>query len=69
MCLIYFLHKYDFKEDGILKDNHNSIDLTELEMLDDNDEEPRQPHHDIVHVWSNIINHLKKCNTFWMLFK
>lgn len=41
---------YNFKEDGILKKNHNSIDLTELEMLDDNNEEPRQPHDDIVQV-------------------
>ncbi|XP_060872054.1 voltage-dependent calcium channel subunit alpha-2/delta-3 isoform X2 [Metopolophium dirhodum] len=44
-------------EDGILKDNHNSIDLTELEMLDDNDEEPRQPHHHIVHLRESIVNH------------
>lgn len=44
--------KCNFKEDGILKDNHNSIDLTELEMIDDNkeDEQPRQPHQDIVQV-------------------
>ncbi|XP_016664622.1 voltage-dependent calcium channel subunit alpha-2/delta-3 [Acyrthosiphon pisum] len=44
-------------EDGILKDNHNSIDLTELEMLDDNDEEPRQPHPDIVQLREAIVNH------------
>lgn len=42
----------NFKEDGYLKQNHNSIDLTELEMLDDNisEEMPRQPHKDIVQV-------------------
>lgn len=53
-----FLTKCDLKEDGILKDNHNSIDLTELEMLDDNDEDPRQPHQDIIQVRSDI-NYLK----------
>ncbi|CAI6360628.1 unnamed protein product [Macrosiphum euphorbiae] len=36
---------------------NNSIDLTELEMLDDNDEEPRQPHHDIVQLREAIVNH------------
>ncbi|KAF0748659.1 voltage-dependent calcium channel subunit alpha-2/delta-3 [Aphis craccivora] len=44
-------------EDGILKENHNSIDLTELEMLDDNDEDPRQPHQDIVQLREAIVNH------------
>lgn len=43
---------YYFKEKSILKENHNSIDLTELEMLDNyNDfESPRQPHKSIVQV-------------------
>lgn len=47
-----YIIKYNFKEDGILKDNHNSIDLTELEIIDDDkeDEQPRQPHQDIVQV-------------------
>ncbi|XP_025207776.1 voltage-dependent calcium channel subunit alpha-2/delta-3 isoform X2 [Melanaphis sacchari] len=44
-------------EDGILKDNHNSIDLTELEMLDDNNEEPRQPHQAMVQLREAIVNH------------
>ncbi|XP_050425404.1 voltage-dependent calcium channel subunit alpha-2/delta-3 isoform X2 [Adelges cooleyi] len=44
-------------EEGILKENYNSVDLTELELLDDNKEEPRQPHSDIVLLRTEIVNH------------
>lgn len=48
----YLTINYNIKENSILKENHNSIDLTELEMLDDYNEfeYPRQPHTSIVQV-------------------
>ncbi|VVC42026.1 Hypothetical protein CINCED_3A004436 [Cinara cedri] len=48
-------------EKSILKENYNSIDLTELEMLDDyNDfEVPRQPHKFIVELRKAIVDHTR----------
>lgn len=45
-----------FKEGGILKENYNSIDLTEVEQLDD-DREPRDTNPIILELRENLVNH------------
>ncbi|XP_018912174.2 LOW QUALITY PROTEIN: voltage-dependent calcium channel subunit alpha-2/delta-3 [Bemisia tabaci] len=44
-------------ERGTLKDNYNSIDLTEVEFLDDDNDEPREPSLEILRLREEMISH------------
>ncbi|XP_075216259.1 ca[2+] channel Muscle-specific alpha2/delta subunit isoform X2 [Lycorma delicatula] len=42
---------------GYLKDNYNSVDLTEVELLDDDNLEPREPSPEILRLREKMIEH------------
>ncbi|CAH1392783.1 unnamed protein product [Nezara viridula] len=54
----YILFHPDLRpiHDGEVKPNYNSIDLTEVELLDDQVTEPRKPHEDILKLREVMVN-------------
>lgn len=49
----------DFQVDNRIRENFNSVDLTEIEFYDDNEIKPRRPHENILKVVKQVLKFIK----------
>ena len=53
------LRPFDSKHPGVLKENYNSIDLTEIEQIDEEELEPRVPSKTLLKLRQHLVDYEK----------